>query len=149
MKRTLALVLATALIAVMAVGCGSSGPKKVIKLAHRYTDDAAGGMTNTAGYAWVVAAKKKFEATYKNYEVQLEYLPGSDMQTKLMADFKAGISHDVIMSQSAEVPQHVALGSLLDAASEERARELVGEIADPAGSFYRFSMSSSTMKVRR
>ncbi|MFB3776888.1 MAG: oxidoreductase [Bryobacteraceae bacterium] len=42
-----------------------------------------------------------------------------------------------------------AIGSLLDAGSEDRARELVGEIADPSGSFYRFTMSSSMMKVRR
>lgn len=42
-----------------------------------------------------------------------------------------------------------ALGSLLDAATEERAHELLGQIADPGGTFYRFSMSSSTMKVRR
>jgi F420-non-reducing hydrogenase small subunit len=42
-----------------------------------------------------------------------------------------------------------AIGSLLDAGSEDHARKLVDEIADPAGSFYRFTMSSSTMKVRR
>jgi F420-non-reducing hydrogenase small subunit len=42
-----------------------------------------------------------------------------------------------------------ALGGLLEASTEERAREMVGQIADPAGSFYRFSMSSSMMKVRR
>ncbi len=42
-----------------------------------------------------------------------------------------------------------ALGGLLEASTEERAREMVGQIADPAGSFYRFSMSSGMMKVRR
>jgi len=42
-----------------------------------------------------------------------------------------------------------ALGGLLDASTEDRAHDMVGEIADPAGSFYRFSMSSSWMKVRR
>ncbi len=42
-----------------------------------------------------------------------------------------------------------AIGSLLDASTEERARELVEQIVDPAGTFYRFSWSSSTMKVRR
>jgi F420-non-reducing hydrogenase small subunit len=42
-----------------------------------------------------------------------------------------------------------ALGGLLDASTEDRAHEMVGEIADPSGSFYRFSMSSSWMKVRR
>jgi hypothetical protein len=42
-----------------------------------------------------------------------------------------------------------ALGSLIEASSEEHAQELVGQIADPAGSFYRFTMASSTMKVRQ
>lgn len=40
-----------------------------------------------------------------------------------------------------------ALGTLLDAQSEDRAREMVAQIADPTGTFYRFSMSSSFMKT--
>jgi F420-non-reducing hydrogenase small subunit len=40
-----------------------------------------------------------------------------------------------------------ALGALLDAQQEERAQEMVAEIADPTGTFYRFSLSSSFMKV--
>jgi F420-non-reducing hydrogenase small subunit len=42
-----------------------------------------------------------------------------------------------------------AISTMLDAATEERARELVGQIADPTGTFYRFSLSSSLMKVSR
>ena len=42
-----------------------------------------------------------------------------------------------------------ALGSLLDAATEERAAELVSQIPDPAGSFYRFAMSSSILRLAR
>lgn len=40
-----------------------------------------------------------------------------------------------------------ALGTLLDATTEERAQELVAQIADPTGTFYRFSMASSLLKV--
>ena len=40
-----------------------------------------------------------------------------------------------------------ALGALLDAQSEDRAQEMVAQIADPTGTFYRFSMSSSFMKA--
>jgi len=39
-----------------------------------------------------------------------------------------------------------AIGSLLDATTEERAKELIEQIVDPVGLFYRFSMSSSHMK---
>ncbi len=42
-----------------------------------------------------------------------------------------------------------ALGALLAAQTEERASEMVGEIVDPTGTFYRFSLSSSVMKVAR
>jgi F420-non-reducing hydrogenase small subunit len=42
-----------------------------------------------------------------------------------------------------------ALSAMLDAATEDRARELVEQIADPTGTMYRFSLSSSPMKVRR
>lgn len=42
-----------------------------------------------------------------------------------------------------------ALGCLLDAATEKRAAELIGQIPDPAGTFYRFSMASSHLKARR
>lgn len=40
------------------------------------------------------------------------------------------------------------LGALLDASTEDRARELVAQIADPTGTFYRFSLSSSHLKAR-
>ncbi len=40
-----------------------------------------------------------------------------------------------------------ALGGLLDVAAEEKAREMVAQLADPEGSLYRFTMSSSLMKV--
>jgi F420-non-reducing hydrogenase small subunit len=42
-----------------------------------------------------------------------------------------------------------ALGALLDVQDEGRAREMIAEIADPTGTFYRFSLSSSFMKVAK
>ena len=46
-------------------------------------------------------------------------------------------------------PCSSALGSIIDATTEDRAREMVDEIADPTGTFYRFSLASSTLKARR
>jgi F420-non-reducing hydrogenase small subunit len=40
-----------------------------------------------------------------------------------------------------------ALGALIEAGTEQRAREMTGEIADPTGTFYRFSLGSSRLKV--
>jgi len=41
-----------------------------------------------------------------------------------------------------------AIGSIVDATTEERAREIVDQIADPTGTFYRFSLASSRLKAR-
>ena len=42
-----------------------------------------------------------------------------------------------------------AIASMLDAQNEERAQELIGQIADPSGSFYRFSLAASHLKARK
>jgi F420-non-reducing hydrogenase small subunit len=42
-----------------------------------------------------------------------------------------------------------AIGSMIDATTEARAREIVDRIADPTGTFYRFSLASSTLKAHR
>jgi len=42
-----------------------------------------------------------------------------------------------------------ALGSILDADTEERAREMVDSIVDPVGTFYRFTMASGDLKGRK
>jgi F420-non-reducing hydrogenase small subunit len=41
-----------------------------------------------------------------------------------------------------------AIGSLLDAKTEEKARELASTLVDPLGTFYRFSLPSSILKQR-
>jgi len=42
-----------------------------------------------------------------------------------------------------------AIGAILAAETEEKAQQLVGQIADPTGTFYRFSMASSMLKTKR
>ena len=42
-----------------------------------------------------------------------------------------------------------AIGSVIDATTEDRAHEIVGQIADPTGTFYRFSLASSALKARQ
>ena len=46
-------------------------------------------------------------------------------------------------------PCSSAIGSVIDATTEERAREIVDQIVDPTGTFYRFSLASSTLKAHR
>ncbi len=42
-----------------------------------------------------------------------------------------------------------AIASVLDCTQEEAAKEMIAQIADPIGTFYRFSMASSHMKARK
>jgi F420-non-reducing hydrogenase small subunit len=42
-----------------------------------------------------------------------------------------------------------AIGSVIDATTDDAAREIVGQIADPTGTFFRFSMASSALKAHR
>jgi F420-non-reducing hydrogenase small subunit len=42
-----------------------------------------------------------------------------------------------------------AIGAILAAETEEKAQQLVSQIADPTGTFYRFSMASSMLKTRK
>jgi F420-non-reducing hydrogenase small subunit len=42
-----------------------------------------------------------------------------------------------------------AIGSVIDATTDDRAREIVEQIADPTGTFYRFSLASSALKAHR
>jgi hypothetical protein len=42
-----------------------------------------------------------------------------------------------------------AISPLLNATSEERAAELVNQIVDPAGYFYRFTFGSSILRGRK
>jgi F420-non-reducing hydrogenase small subunit len=42
-----------------------------------------------------------------------------------------------------------AMGSLVDASTEKRAKEMVAQIPDRTGTFYRFTMSSSHLKARQ
>jgi F420-non-reducing hydrogenase small subunit len=57
-----------------------------------------------------------------------------------------GPSGDVVDQGAAMIS---AVGSILDATTEERAREMVDQIVDPVGTFYRFTMASSDLKGNR
>ena len=42
-----------------------------------------------------------------------------------------------------------ALGSILAAETEEKAARIIGQIVDPVGSFYRFTLAASHLKARK
>ena len=42
-----------------------------------------------------------------------------------------------------------AIASMLDARTEEQAQAMIAQIADPTGTFYRFTLASSHLKARK
>ncbi len=57
-----------------------------------------------------------------------------------------GPAGDVVDQGTAMVS---AIASMLDARTEEQAQELIDQIADPTGTFYRFTLASSHLKARK
>ena len=141
----------------------SSGDKKVIKFAHMFAETEEGTDVMMADpYQWVCAAKEKFEAENPDYTVELEYMDSNTINTKIMTDVAAGVSHDVCLAQSAEMPQHIKANSLYDiseffnAWSEEEQAEfnwnpVWGNLTDENGGLYAipFGLHTRTIAYRK
>lgn len=151
-----------------ASGSGASeaepdGEKKVLKLAHLFAESSEGtDVMMSDPYQWMVAAKEKFEEENAGYEVELEYMDSNSINTKLMTDAAAGVVHDVCMTQSAEMPQHIQANSLYDiseyfnAWSEEDQAEfnwnpVWGNLVDADGGLYAipFGLHTRTLAYRK
>ena len=65
---------------------GNGGEKKVIKLAHMFTEGEGTTTFMSDPYQWVLAAVEKFEKENPEYKVELEYIPGNDYSTKILTD---------------------------------------------------------------
>lgn len=125
MKRTLALFLAllTALSMLTACGGGETPPaggggsasgeaqpgSKVIRFAHTYDPNSESGK---GPHQWVQAGIEKFIAENPEYTVEEEYYGMNDIDNKLMSDYKAGISHDLVTINPAQLAEQIASGSL-------------------------------------
>lgn len=131
LKKSLVFTVLITVLATTLFGCnGSTGgtpgntasnatshtpsEPKVVKLAHGFTNGEGASAFMIAGYEWVMAVKEKYEKDNPGNEVKLEFITMADMNTKLMTDYNAGIKHDAFTSQSSEILQHVAVGSIAD-----------------------------------
>jgi len=87
--------------------------KKIkIKVAHIY--DPFSGVHGKANLDWIKNIIKRFEKDNPTIEVELEQIQWDHIDSKSMADFRAGIPHDVIWASPQLLPKHVLVGDLVD-----------------------------------
>ena len=128
-KQRIALLLAAALAAGAMSGCGaprgndtapagseasSDAPKpgsKVIRIAHTYDPNSESGK---GPHEWLEAGIARFVEENPEYRVEEEYYGMNEIDNKLMSDYKAGISHDLITVNTAQFAEQVASGGLKD-----------------------------------
>lgn len=127
-QRGIGLFTASVMVAVSLGACGSEKEggekeaqnqeeKKVIKLAHMFTEGEGTTTFMSDPYQWVVDSVEKFEKENPEYRVELEYIPGNDYSTKILTDHASGIQHDVVMLQSTYNAQAINEDALTDITS--------------------------------
>jgi len=83
-----------------------------IRFTHIY--DALGGPTGKLSMDWVNARVKEFRELHPELKVELEQAKWDQIDTKSMADYRAGIAHDVVITAPQFLPKHFVVGDLLD-----------------------------------
>ena len=113
MTRTVATrLILVALIAALTGACKSRESVTTIRVAHIY--EPLAGPVHVAALAWFERIAAEFEKAHPGFRVRLEQVKWDKIDSKSMTDYRAGISHDVVMSSPQLMPQHVECGDLLD-----------------------------------
>ncbi|MDZ7333125.1 MAG: extracellular solute-binding protein [candidate division KSB1 bacterium] len=108
MKESTRIVL---IILFLLSSCSQDDQNK-IRFTHIY--DALGGPTGKQSMDWVNARVAEFQALHPELKVELEQAKWDQIDTKCMADYRAGIVHDVVITSPQFLPKHQVVGDLLD-----------------------------------
>lgn len=114
-KNLMKKVVAGLLVGTMTLGTATvafAEEEKVIRIAHLYDPSTDEGARQS--YEWLETGIKNFEENNPGVKVVMEYYKYDEMDTKYMADARAGVEHDVLLTTSMLFPQHFAEGDLLD-----------------------------------
>jgi ABC-type glycerol-3-phosphate transport system substrate-binding protein len=85
---------------------------KVIKVTHIYDPLVA---TNAReSFNWLKQVSEKFEKDHSGVSVEMELVKWDEIDTKLMADYQAGIAHDVVWTSPQLIAKHALVGDLMD-----------------------------------
>ncbi|HEX9970708.1 MAG TPA: hypothetical protein VGD14_01430, partial [bacterium] len=93
------------------LSCHQSDQNK-IRFTHIY--DPLGGPSGKANMDWVNARLMEFRQLHPELKIELEQAKWDQIDTKSMADYRAGITHDVVITSPQFLPKHLVVGDLLD-----------------------------------
>lgn len=94
------------------VACRKAPHGTILKLTHIY--DPMGGGSGKANAEWLARAIADFERDHPGIKVEQQQVKWDQVDSKCMADFRAGIAHDVVWSSPQLLAKHAAVGDLLD-----------------------------------
>lgn len=94
------------------VGCRKAPQGTILKLTHIY--DPMGGGSGKANAEWLARAVADFERDHPGVKVEQQQVKWDQVDSKCMADFRAGIAHDVVWSSPQLLAKHAAVGDLVD-----------------------------------
>jgi len=87
-------------------------PDNTIKFTHIY--DPLAGPHGQLNMSWIDARIVQLKNIHPELSVELEQVKWDQIDTKAMADFRAGIAHDVILTSPQFLPKHFVVADLLD-----------------------------------
>lgn len=87
-----------------------SGPQ--LRVAHIH--DPLAGASGRANMDWLQQTAKQFETQNPGLAVTFEQIQWDQIDSKIMADFRAGIPHDVVWTSPQLMPKHFLTGDLYD-----------------------------------
>lgn len=101
MKRLLLAFGIACIFLLVAGGCG----RKKFRVAHIY--EPLAGLTHKQNFNWLQGIVWQFEKEHAGLPVQFEHIQWDKIDAKSIADYRAGVSHDVIMTSPQFMPQHL------------------------------------------
>jgi multiple sugar transport system substrate-binding protein len=109
----------------LSLSCHQS-EQNTIKFTHIY--DPLAGPSGQLNMNWINDRIAEFKKIHPELKIELEQAKWDQIDTKSMADYRAGISHDVIITSPQFLPKHFVVGDLLDLTpylnwSDEQVRE--------------------------
>ncbi|MDZ7319181.1 MAG: extracellular solute-binding protein [candidate division KSB1 bacterium] len=94
--------------------CCQRSQKPSLSFTHIY--DPFSGLSGQINMDWINQRLAQFQQAHPGLELELEQVKWDQIDTKIMADFRAGIRHDVVITSPQFLPKHAVIGDLLDLA---------------------------------
>lgn len=110
-----AFLLAASASSLFAAGSkeGAAGKVVTIKIGTIY--DPTSGESAKASFDWYQAIIAQYQKKYPNFKAEQEYFQWDQIDNKMMADYRAGITaHDVVMTTPQLLPEEGLVGDLAD-----------------------------------